>query len=46
MTEESIENISKSDFIFSLTFVNIYILPDKNFNGLYLMNNINNNIYS
>ena len=46
MTEESIENISKSEIIFSLTFVNIYILPDKNFNGLYLMNNINNNIYS
>ena len=46
MTEESIENISKSDISFSLTFVNIYILPDKNFNGLYLMNNINNNIYS
>ena len=46
MSEESIESITKSDIFFSLTFVNIYILPDKNFNGLYLMNNINNNIYS
>ena len=32
-SEESIENISKSDKLFAPTFVSHYILPDVNFNG-------------
>ena len=39
MSEESIENITKSDSIFAPTFVNHYILPDINFNGHCLINN-------
>ena len=40
MSEESIENIAKSNSLFASTFVNHYILPDVNFNGHCLINNI------
>ena len=33
MLEESIENITKSDSNFALTFVDHHSLPDINFNG-------------
>ena len=33
MSEESIENITKSNSFFAPAFVNHYILPDVNFNG-------------
>ena len=33
MSEESIENITKSDSNFAPTFVDHYLLPDMNFNG-------------
>ena len=33
MSEESTENISKSDNSFSPTFVDYHLLPDMNFNG-------------
>ena len=33
MSEESIENITKSNSLFAPTYVNRYILPDVNFNG-------------
>ena len=39
MSEESIENITKSDSLFAPTFVNHYILPDVKFNGHSLKNN-------
>ena len=40
MSEGNIENITNSDSLFAPTFVNQYILPDVNFNGHYLINNI------
>ena len=40
MSEGNIENITNSDSLFAPTFVNHYILPDVNFNGHYLINNI------
>ena len=40
MSEGNIENITNSDSLFAPTFVNHYILPDVNFNGHYLTNNI------
>ena len=39
MSEENIENITKSDSNFAPTFVNHYVLPDINFNGHCLINN-------
>ena len=33
MSEENIENITKSDSNFAPTFVNHHVLPDINFNG-------------
>ena len=42
MSEESSENITKSDSNFAPTFVNHHSLPDMNFNGQRL---IKNNIY-
>ena len=39
MSEESIEIITKSDINFALTFVDYHFLPDKNFNGHYLVKN-------
>ena len=42
MLEESIENITKSDSNFALTFVDHHSLPDINFNGPCI---IKNNIY-
>ena len=33
MSEESLENITKSKSLFASAFVNHYILPDVNFNG-------------
>ena len=39
MSKESIENITKSNSAFAPSFVNHYILPDVNFNGLCLINN-------
>ena len=39
MSEESIENITRSGSLFAPTFVNHHILPDVNFNGHCLMNN-------
>ena len=33
MSEENIENITKSDSNFALTFVDPHVLPDINFNG-------------
>ena len=39
MSEESIENITKSNSLFAPAFVNHYILPDVNFNGHWLINN-------
>ena len=38
MSEEGIENITKSDSNFAATFVNQYVLPDINFNGHCLIN--------
>ena len=38
-SEESIENITKSDSFFAPTFVDNYILPDVNLNGHCLINN-------
>ena len=40
ISEESIENMTKSDYLFVPTSVNHYILPDVNFNGHCLINNI------
>ena len=39
MSQENIENITKSGSNFAPTFVNYHVLPDKNFNGLSLINN-------
>ena len=38
MSEGSIENITKSNSLFTPTFLNHYILPDVNFNGHCLIN--------
>ena len=40
MSEENIEIITKSDSNFAPTFVNHHVLPDINFNGQCLINNI------
>ena len=40
MSEENIENITKSDINYAPTFVDHHLLPDINFNGHYLINNI------
>ena len=40
MSEENIQNIPKSDSIFSQTFVNYNLLSEINFNGHGLINNI------
>ena len=40
MSEKNIENITKSDSNFALTFVDPHLLPDMNFNGHCLINNI------
>ena len=40
LSEENIENITKSNCNFPPTFVNHHILPDINFNGHCLINNI------
>ena len=39
MSEEGIENITKSDNNFALTFVDHHFLPEMNFNGLCSMKN-------
>ena len=39
MSQENIENITKSGSNFAPTFVSHHVLPDKNFNGLCLINN-------
>ena len=39
MSEESIENITKSDSNFAPTFVDYHLLPDMNFNGHCLVRN-------
>ena len=39
MSEESSQNITKSDSLLAPTFFNHYILPDVNFNGHRLINN-------
>ena len=38
MSKEYIENITKSDSLFALTFVDHHVLPDINFNGHCLIN--------
>ena len=40
MSKENIENITKSNSSFAPTFVDYHVLPDINFNGHCLMNNI------
>ena len=40
MSEENTENITKSDSNFAPTFVDHHVLPDINFNGHCLRNNI------
>ena len=40
MSKEIVENITNSDSSFALTFVDHHLLPDINFNGDCLMNNI------
>ena len=40
MSKEHIENITKSDSNFAPTFVDHHLLPDINFNGHCLINNI------
>ena len=40
MSEENIENITKSDSNFSPTFVDHHLSPDINFDGHCLVNNI------
>ena len=40
MSEDNIKNITKSDSNFASTFVDHHVLPDINFNGHYLINNI------
>ena len=39
MSEENIENTTKSESNFSPTFLDRHLFPDKNFNGLRLINN-------
>ena len=39
MSEESIENITKSDSNFAPTFVDHHLLQEKNFNGHFLIKN-------
>ena len=39
MSDESIENVAKSDSLFAPTFFNHYILPNVNFHGHCLINN-------
>ena len=39
MSEENIENITKSDSNFAPTFVDHHLLPDMNFNGHGLIKN-------
>ena len=39
MSEENIENITKSNSNFAPTFIDHHVLPDINFNGHCLMNN-------
>ena len=39
MSEENIENITKTDSNFALAFVDHHVLPDINFNGHCLINN-------
>ena len=38
MSKENIENIAKSDSNLAPTFVDQHLLPDINFNGLFLIN--------
>ena len=40
MSEENIEDVTKSDSNFAQTFVDYYLLSDINFNGHCLINNI------
>ena len=40
MSEENIENVTKPDSNFAPTFVDHHVLPDINFNGHCLINNI------
>ena len=40
MSEENIENITKSDSNFPPTFIGHHVLPDINFNGYCLINKI------
>ena len=40
MSEENIKNITNSDSSFTPTFVDHHVLPDMNFNGHFLINNI------
>ena len=40
MSEENIENITKSDSNFAPTFLDHHLLPDINFHGHCLINNI------
>ena len=40
MSEENIENVTKSDSDFAPTFVDHHVIPDINFNGHCLINNI------
>ena len=40
MSEENVENLTKSNSLFAPTFANHYILPDVNFNENSLINNI------
>ena len=37
MSEENIEKVTKSDSLFSPTFVDHHVLPDINFNGHHLI---------
>ena len=39
MSEENVENITKSDSNFAPTFVDHHVFPDMNFNGRCLINN-------
>ena len=40
MSEENIENITKSDSNYATTFADLHVLPDITFNGHCLINNI------
>ena len=37
MSEENIEKVTKSDSLFSPTFIDHHVLPDINFNGHHLI---------